>query len=93
MTLAIDTDELMDTEDFAVEATIGATTINGIFDNGYSEALDAAYAGAAPTFLCATADLPAITRGTTQITLDGETYTIVERKPDGHGLETLVLES
>jgi hypothetical protein len=86
-----DLDEFLDTDDFAVPGTIGASTVNGIFDNGYGEALDYA-AGTKPTFLCKTADLPSITEGTTTVTIGGTAYVIAKRQPDGHGLETLVLE-
>ena len=78
--------------DFATDATIAASSVKGLFDNGYAEALAPA-AGSAPTFLCKVPDLPSITLGTTTISIDGDSYTIVENKPDGFGLTTLVLES
>lgn len=78
--------------DFAVTATVGASTVTGLFDNGYGEALDYA-AGSKPSFMCVEDDLPAMTLGTTTATIGGTTYTIVETKPDGFGLATLVLEA
>lgn len=84
-------DDFFDTDDFATNATIGASTVPGILDNGYAEAFGMA-AGSKPTFLCKVADLPTITLGTTTAVIAGTTYTIVERQPDGHGLVTLVLE-
>ena len=89
--IAEDLDAFLDTDDFAVPGTIGASTVNGIFDNGYAAALQFA-AGTKPTFLCKTADLPTVTLGTTTITINGTSYVIQEREPDGYGLETLVLE-
>ena len=87
-----DAADMLDTDEFAEAATIGASTVNGIFDNGFGLGLDYA-AGTKPTFLCRTTDLPTVTIGTTTATIDGDTYTIVGRQPDGHGLETLVLEA
>lgn len=92
MTITMDPAELLDTDDFAVAATIGASTVNGIFDNGYGESFNLV-SGSKPTFLCAAADLPSLTLGTTTATIDGTAYKIVETQPDGHGLTTLVLEA
>ena len=78
--------------DFAVSATVGASTVSGLFDNGYGEAFEYS-SGRTPTFLCKAADLPSLTLGTTTAVIGGVTYTIVETKPDGFGLTTLVLEA
>jgi len=73
-------------------ATIGASSVDGVFDNGHALALDVA-AGTRPSFLCNEDDLPALTLGTTTAVINSTTYTIVEREPDGMGLTTLVLEA
>lgn len=91
MTITLDPAELLDTDDFAVAATIGASTVNGIFDRPYGETFDLV-AGSKPTFLCAESDLPSLTLGTSTAVINGDTWLIVERQPDGHGLVTLVLE-
>ena len=78
--------------DFAVPATVGASTVSGLFDNGYGEAFEFS-SGRTPTFLCKAADLPSLTLGTSTAVIGGITYTIVETKPDGFGLTTLVLEA
>lgn len=91
MSIAVETEEFFNTDEFAVEATIGTTAVKGIFDNAYAGALEYA-AGTKPVFLCNSADLPAITLGTTTLAIGAATYTIVGREPDGHGLVSLVLE-
>jgi hypothetical protein len=78
--------------DFAVTATVGASSLVGMFDNGYGEAFEFS-SGRTPTFLCVAANLPTLTLGTTTAVIGGITYTIVETKPDGFGLTTLVLEA
>lgn len=85
-------DEFLDTDDFAVDATIGGSTVAGLFNNGYAEAFDIA-AGSKPTFLCKVADLPTLTLGTSTAVIGGTTYTIVENQADGYGLTTLTLQS
>lgn len=83
--------DFLNTDEFATAALVGASAVNGIFDNGYAEAFGIA-AGTKPTFLCKVADLPALTLGTTTAVIGGVTYTIVENQPDGLGLTTLTLE-
>lgn len=87
-----DLDAFLDTDDFAVAATVGASTVNGVFDNGHAEVLEH-YAGTKPTFLCTEDSLPALTLGVSTIVISSTTYLIVGRMPDGFGLVTLVLEA
>ena len=77
--------------DFGDFATIGAAQVKGIFDADYLEAFNTV-SGAAPSFLCASADVAAMARGD-QITLNGITYT-VQKPPqaDGLGLTRLLLQ-
>ncbi len=75
-----------------VDATIGATTVTGIFDDGYAEAFGMA-AGSKPTFTCNSSALPAITLGTTEITVNATDYTIVEMQDEASGITTLMLEA
>lgn len=84
--------DFLDTDDFAITATVGASSVDGIFNNGYAESFGVV-AGSQPTFLCKVSDLPAITLGTTTAVINSTTYTIVEKQPDGFGLTTLVLEA
>lgn len=85
-------DDFLSIDDFATAATIGASTVNGIFDKAYAESFGIA-AGSRPMLLCKVADLPAITLGTTTAVIGGVTYTVAENQPDGFGLTTLVLEA
>lgn len=84
--------EFLDTTEFATAATIGASTVNGIFDKGYAESFGIV-GGSKPTLLCKVADLPTVTLGTTTAVIGGVTYTITETQPDGLGLTSLVLEA
>ena len=84
--------DFLDTDDFAITATIGASSVDGIFNNGYEESFGMA-AGSKPSFLCKVADLPALTLGTTTAVINSITYTVQENQPDGFGLTTLMLEA
>ena len=76
---------------FAVEATINAAPVNGIFDNDYADAFDV-MAGSQPSFLCASADVASIARGAAVI-IGGIAYT-VQKPPqaDGAGFTRLILQ-
>ncbi len=78
---------------FAVVATIGAASVNGVFDDAYFgvDTNGIEVAGSQPRFLCAVASLPTITLGTTTAVINSTTYTIVETQPDGTGLTALIL--
>lgn len=84
--------DFLNTDEFATAATIGASTVNGIFDHGYAEAFGIV-GGTKPTFLCKVADLPTLTLGTTTAVIGGVTYTVAETQPDGLGLTLLMLEA
>jgi len=88
-----DLSEFLDeTHGFAVSATIGASSVSGIFDNAYFGAdLGVDVAGSQPRFMCKVADLPSITVGTTTAEIESVTYTIVDDQPDGHGMTVLIL--
>ena len=73
-------------------ATIGASSVEGVFVTEYAEALDVA-AGSKPVFHCVASALPSITLGTTTAVINSTTYTIVESHPDGTGMTLLVLEA
>jgi hypothetical protein len=75
-----------------VEATIGITTVSGIFDAPSNNALNDFVTGNSPTFLAQSSTLPAITIGITTLTMAVTVYTIAEVRPDGAGMTTLVLE-
>lgn len=76
--------------DFGVDVTIGAAAVRGIFDNDYIEPLG--MSGSAPSLLLASADATSVVAGTTTVTIDGASYTVVKSAPDGSGLTRLTLE-
>lgn len=85
-------DFLDETYGFAVSATIGASSVSGIFDNAYFGAdFGVDVAGSKPSFMCKVAGLPSITVGTTTITINSVAYTIVDDQPDGQGMTVLTL--
>lgn len=92
--LADDLNLLFDIEDFAVAATYGGGTINGIFDN---ETVPMDAGGTAqvhqeqPRFTCRTTDVSSVASGDT-IVIDAITYNIVAWIHDGTGVTILQLE-
>lgn len=83
--------QFFDTEAHGVNMTVGASTVPGIFNNGYGEALGAS--GAEPTFTCEAAVLAAAS-GTVgaAVSVNGTNYTIAELQPDGTGVVVVILE-
>lgn len=83
---------MLNTGELADAVIINSTTINGIWDNDYLEALD--IAGTSPAFTCDADDLaaiiPAVARGTT-LTRASVNYTITNIKPDNNGFKTLIV--
>jgi uncharacterized membrane protein len=77
----------VDADEFGIAATIGVTTVNGIFDREYIEALG--YSSVKPIFLCLATETTTV--GST-ITIDGDAYTIQNVEPDGTGFKLLILE-
>lgn len=77
--------------DFGVPATIGAVTVQVIFDNGYQTGLAGTIETTGPTAVGATADLAASVEGTSLV-INSVTYKVADNQPDGTGMTTLVLE-
>lgn len=84
-----DLDTMIDTDDFAVSATLGAATIRVIFDNAYAEDLE--ITGTNPIATCKASDVATASRGDT-ITISGTDYTIQNIQPDGTGETLLILD-
>lgn len=72
-------------------AGASAVTVNGIFDDAYSEAF-ADVEGDAPHFTCVASDVPNVAHGDT-IKRGTVTYTVVNVRPDGQGLTVLRLRT
>jgi hypothetical protein len=97
MTLAADIltdlDTMIDTDEFAVSAMLGATPIDVIFNNGYAEEL--AVAGSKPTATCSASDVASVSFGdpiTIPVKGIDTDYTIQNIQPDGTGEALLILE-
>ncbi len=75
--------------DYGVNATIGAATVRGIFDDAYQDALG--MGGTAPALICAASDVASATTGTA-LTINAVAYTVVSKQPDGTGMTRLVLQ-
>ncbi len=78
------------TEEFATLATIGATTVPGIFDDAYQDVLGIV-PGSQMIFLCATASVASVAVGDS-VTIDSTAYRIAEIQPDGTGMTRLLLK-
>jgi hypothetical protein len=78
-----------DTENgFAKQATWQSTSVGGIFDDAYVDALGMASSG--PRFTCPTGSVGGVVQGQT-IVIDAITYRIVGVEPDGTGVTVLQL--
>ena len=75
------------------QATIGAATVDAVFDNGYTMGTVGAYgmAGSQPALTLATADVPATPVGAA-VTVGAVAYTVAAHEPDGTGISRLLLE-
>lgn len=102
MTLETDADRLamLDEDDHGTTATYtpdggSASTINGIFDNEFFEAVSEgviAVEGSQPRFICRTIDAPIAGTGDTLVVpVGGTSYDVVGVEPDGTGMTTLLL--
>lgn len=92
MAFTEDLTPFFDTDDFAVAATYNvSTTVNGIFDNGFSAAgADPGVEGSLPSFTCRSADVPSAAHGDTLV-ISSVSYTVVGVHPDGTGVVVLAL--
>ncbi len=68
----------------------GGLLVDGVFDATYANALG--IGGTQPVLLCKAGEVTSVTRGDV-VTLNGEAFSVAEKKPDGTGMVTLVLES
>ena len=90
---AADRLSFLDSDEFADAAIVGTgtryqTTINGLFDNEYIEAVS--MNSLTPTFLCRTSDLTNIKKGY-KLTVNSTDYEIVDPQQDGTGMTLLIL--
>lgn len=90
-------DDFFSTDDFAVVATYTPSggqpkSINVIYDNDYVASLmeGIEVENTSPAVLCKTSDILNVKHGDTLV-VNSITYKIIEVKPDGTGITTLIL--
>ncbi len=81
--------EFLDDTELADNATIGASTIAGIFDNQFVEVNG--IEGVRPVFTCAEANVATIAHGDA-LTIKSISFKVAGIQPDGTGLTSLILE-
>ncbi len=93
---ATDRANFLDVDAFGVAATYnGVTTVNGVFENEFFEAIAGATVpieSAQALFTCRTADVPSATHADTLV-ISGSSYIVVGVQPDGTGMTILILEA
>lgn len=82
----------LNSDEFAVTATINGADIDGILDDEFTESNG--FAGSRPTLLCRTKDIEdnSIEEDQTAV-IEGISYTVREIQPDGTGMSLIVLEA
>lgn len=73
-------------------ATIGAASVPCLFRGPYAESLGMVESSN-PSILCQSADVTGVTAGTTTLTVNGASYTVISTQPDAPLAQTrLILE-
>ena len=83
---------MLDTDEFAILATIGNASVKVIFDDAYTGVnLQSGEVGTSdPQIAARTADVSTVTQGTSVI-INGVVYKVLNNEPDGTGLSILRL--
>lgn len=83
---------MLDTDEFAVIATINSNPVKVIFDDAYTGVSieTGEVASSDPQAAARTADVSTVTTGTSVI-INGVTYKVIGNEPDGTGLSILRL--
>jgi len=101
---AADRAAFFDTDEHGLAATYTpaggeASTVNGIFTDGFAEILEGEYAGheaSQPIFICQTSDVSGVDEGDALALTDNigtaRTFTVKAVEEDGTGITKLVLE-
>lgn len=87
--LETDLDVFIDTEEFAVIATVDGLPVNGIYDRPYVDTEEVS--GYQPSLTCKTIDVSTVAEDDTVI-IDGVNFRISSIEPDGTGITKLKLE-
>lgn len=72
-------------------ATVGVTDVPVIFDNGFQQT-EVQVSATVPTATMLDAAAAGLTSNTSQLTIKGVTYLVVDKQPDGSGFTLLVLQ-
>ena len=88
--LSEDLTAFFDTDGIGDSATVGSSSIDGVFDADYVTI--GSVEGYYPTFLCSDASAALITKNSTVITIKSITYTAISKRPDNTGLTLLILK-
>lgn len=84
-----DVSAYFNTDEFAVDATVGGVALRGIFDSAYAEALS--MEGSGPVLRFATADKSNAAQGDA-VVIGAASYTVAAVEPDGTGITLLRLQ-
>ncbi len=84
-----DLDVFLDTDDFAVTATVAGVSVSALFDRLYGETEE--IAGYRPALHCKTTDVSSVAEGDA-VTVEGVSYIVAGIEEDGTGITRFVLE-
>jgi len=90
--LTNDLDIFLNENEFAVDITYQAATIQGIFDAEFSSAVEGEIGieSTVPQVLVKTTDVPSVAHGQT-MTINAVVYNIIAIQPDGTGMTLILL--
>jgi hypothetical protein len=84
-----DLDVFLNTDDFAITATVNGSSVNGIFGDEF--VLVDFVESKKPVFSCKLSDVSSVAHGDTAVT-SSDTYKVRGIQPDGTGMVKLILE-
>jgi hypothetical protein len=90
--LTNDLDIFFNSEEFAVDVTYNAATIQGIFDAEFSSAVEGEMGveSTVPQVLLKTSDVPSVAHNET-MTINSVVYKVIGIQPDGTGMTLILL--
>ncbi|MCP4989340.1 MAG: hypothetical protein GY928_25775 [Colwellia sp.] len=90
--LTTDLDVFINTDEFAVDITYNSTTIQGVFDNEFSSAVEGEMGieSTVPQVMVKTSDVASVVHGEVMI-IESVNYNIIGIQPDGTGMTLILL--
>lgn len=90
--LTNDLDVFLNSDEFAVDVTYNAATIQGIFDAEFSSAVEGEVGieSTVPQVLVKTSDVPNVAHNET-MTINSVVYSVIGIQPDGTGVTLILL--